>query len=297
MAFAPDFEENRTGSTRITAILLNSTAFYVLAYLLMHVIVQLSEILVAYRFTIPSIWMPSKIYFRIQDPDWRRSAVILTYATGQTICAALAFFFFLRLQGEQEKRGLKKSFYVWLVLHGCNQFFGAMAADNFLREGFWYSPRWMFWHSNIPAVGLGFLFANICLVIGYKLSLPFLKTCDSISLMRLPNRMQLIWTMIFGPWVLGTLLIELLKVPVMTPLEHSHQLSMLLLLIPLAVGCRFQMYEMTVDSPKRVRLSRVLLMWTLLVMVAFRLILNNGIFFKPRHYSNYPGRQVADRAR
>lgn len=295
MAVDPEFDDSRPSTDRLVAILINSTAIYVLSYLLMHVVVQFSEIMVAYRFTIPTIWTPSKIYFRIQDPEWRRSAVILTYATGQVLCLILAAIFFLRLQAEQDKRGLKKSFYAWLVIHGCNQFFAAMASDNFLREGFWYSPRWLFWHSNVPAVGLGFLFANLCLVIGYKLSLPFLKTCDSIKLIRLSNRGLLIATMIFGPWLLGTLCINLTKFPVMTALEHAHQLSILLLLIPLAVGCRFQMYEMTVERPKAVRLSGKLVLWTVGLLVAFRLILNPGIQFKPRGHSNYPGREAAER--
>lgn len=277
--------------------MLNSAALYVLAYLLMHTVVQITEIALSYRYAIPTIWYPSKINFRIQDPDWRRSAVVIIFAAGQTICLLLAAFFVLRLRDALEKGGMRKLFYAWLVLHGCNQFFGAMVADNFVRSGFWLSPRYLFITTNIPAVTAGFLFANLCLVIGYKMSLPFLKTCDSITLMRLENRPMLVWVTIFGPWAIGTIAINLSKVNVMTILEESHLFSILLLLIPMAVGIRFEMHEMNLELPRRPRLARGLVVFAVLVLLSFRLVLQRGLYFKPYGYMNYPGMQVVDKLR
>lgn len=297
MAADSPVSDSRISVSKLFSIMLNSAALYVLAYLIMHVVVQVSEILAAYRYIIPTIWNPSKLNFRIQDPEWRRSSVVVIFAVGQVVCLLLAGFFMLRLRNALEKRGLLKVFYVWLVLHGCNQFFGAMVADNFARDGFWLSPRYLFITTNVPAVGLGFLFANLCLIIGYKMSLPFLKTCDSITLMRLENRPSLIWTTLLGPWLIGTLAIILCKINAITILELSHLASILLLLVPLAVGMRFEMHEMTVESPSRPRLARGLVLFTVGVLVAFRLVLNDGVYFKPHGYMNYPGAAVVDKLR
>ncbi len=296
MALAPT-AETRPPLAKLAILILNSAALYVLAYFLMHIVIQASEVALSYRYIIPTIWNPSKLNFQIQQTEWRRTWVVLIFSVGHFLCLVIAVVAFIRLQNAQEKRGLKKLFYFWAVIHGCNHFFGAMAADNFVLDGFWLAPRYLFIYTNVPAIALGFLFANICLLIGYKLSMSLLKTCDSISLMRLENRSLLVWTTIFGPWVVGTLLIALTKAPVMTLLELSHQFSILLLLIPLAVGCRFQMYEMTVEAPRKTRLSGKLVMAMVVFLVAFRLVFNGGIYFKPHGHSNYPGRQVADSIR
>ncbi|MBC7446715.1 MAG: hypothetical protein H7330_01495 [Hymenobacteraceae bacterium] len=297
MALALPSSDSRIAPAKLFSILLNSAALYVLAYTVMHVALQLTEIILAYRYVIPTIWYPSKLNFRIQDLDWRRSTVVIVFALGQTLCLFLAGFFMLRLRDASEKGGMLKLFYAWLVLHGCNQFFGAMVADNFVRDGFWLSPRFLFTTTNIPAVTAGFLFANLCLLIGYKLSLPFLKTCDSITLMRLENRPALIWTTIFGPWAVGTLAINLCKLNAITILEESHLFSILLLLIPMAVGVRFEMHETTSEAPRRPRLARGLMLGTILVLIAFRLVLHKGVYFRPHGYMNYPGLEVVNKLR
>lgn len=289
----PELRAPRATFAKVGAQILNSTAIYILAYLVCHIVVQGSEILVAYQYNIHTIWNPSKINFLIPDPDWRRSAVVLTYGVGQTLCLILAVVAMLRLQTEVEQRGLWKVFLIWVAIHGFNQFFGAMVTDNFLREGFWYSPRWLLWWSDAPAAGLGFFFANAALITGYLLSSTFLRTCDSISLMRLDNRWLLIGSLIFAPWILGTLFINLTKFPkvdfhplrfspVITMLEQSHQLSVLLFLFPLALGCRYQMYEMTVERPRATRTRWDVILLTLAAMATFRLVLHRGVRFDPK---------------
>ena len=295
MALAPAPFEPRFSTAKIASILLNSALLYVLAYLLMHLLVQATQIAIAYRYVIPTILNPSKLNFRIQDPEWRRSSVVIIFAVGQTLCLLLSAFFVLRLRDASERRGLQKLFYAWLILHGSNQFFGALVADNFVRDGFWLSPRYLFITTNVPAVAAGFLSANICLIIGYKMSLPFLKTCDSITLMKLENRPMLVWVTIFGPWLVGTIAINLCKIQAMTILEEAHLFSILLLLIPMAVGVRFEMHEQTVPDPRRPRLNRGLALFTVLVLVAYRLVLHKGIYFKPHGYLNFPGSEVVDK--
>lgn len=289
MALAPIPSDNRLTFAKLASILLNSAALYVAAYMLMQFVVQATQATLAYRYSIPTIWYPSRLNFRIQDPEWRRAAIVVVFSAGQIVALIPTIFFLFRLPAAQEERGLLKVFYMWMVLHGLNQFFGAMVVDNFLSTGFWLAPRYLFLSSEVPAVTLGFLFANLCLLFGYKLALPFLHTCDSISLMRLDNRTALVWTTIFGPWFVGTLLINLCKLGTISGLELAHLVSILILLIPMAVGVRFEMHEQTVQNPLRPRLNKTLLLLTLLSLGLFRFVFEKGIFFKPHGYLNYPG--------
>ena len=297
MASSLSPSESRIGTWKLVTIALNSAAIYVLAYILVFGVLQLSQAAMAYRYVIPTILHPSKLNYLIQDPEWRRSIIVIVFSTGPVLCLLLAVVALFRLRSTLEDRGSAKVFYAWVVLHGCNQFFGAMVADNFLRDGFWLAPAYLVITSTVPAIALGFLFANLCLVIGYKLSLPFLKTCDSISLMRLENRPKLIWITIFAPWAIGTLAVNLSKIGTMTMLEAAHSLVILLLLIPMAVGIRFEMHELTVPAPRRPRLERVLIVSALTALIGWRAITHKGIYFKPHGYRSYPGRDVVDKVR
>jgi hypothetical protein len=290
---------------KLTSIALNSAALYVLTYLISHLIVHAAQVATSSYYIIPNIWRIGKLMFRIQDPEWRRSMVVIIFASGQTLCLILAGLALMRLRTSLLKRGLQKLFWAWMLLHLCNQFFGAMAADNFTRAGFWYSPRFLFITSNVPAVAAGFVCSLVCLFIGYKMSLPFLRTCDSITLMQLQNRSQLIWVTVFAPWLIGTVTVLGLKfddifqrgAPIYW-LELGHLVSIMLLLIPMAVGMRFEMHEMTVEFPRKPKLSWPLIITALLVMGTMRLIFRgDGIFIKPKGYLNYPGREVAERIR
>ncbi|UOQ51532.1 hypothetical protein [Hymenobacter cellulosivorans] len=275
---APAAPYSSTTKTTITA--LNSTAIYLLAYLLVNGLYQLATVRMAVRLSIPGVWQVSSVKFSITDPEWWRSAVIAVYGVGPAVCAVVgivaAGWFWKRERGQ---RGLFKLFLVWVAFHACNHVLGAMVGDTVTESGFWYVPSWLFLAGNIPNLIVAVVFGIAQMIIGYFAAVGFLQTHDSITLMQYNNRRTLIMATILVPWVAGSILLTLLKLPDLSMNERLHFLTMGLLLLPLSVGCLNELFEFTVEAPQKTRLASGLMLLLLVVAAGWWAVLHQGIHF------------------
>ncbi|MCB2376893.1 hypothetical protein LGH70_04830 [Hymenobacter sp. BT635] len=264
-------------STKTTLTALNSTILYVLAYLLVNGLHQFSTVAMAQRLSIPGVWRLSAIRFRISDPEWWRSAVLAVYGVGPAVCAVVgvgaALWFWKRERG---KRGLRKLLLVWVAFHACNHVLGAMVGDTFTESGFWYVPSWLFLAGNIPNILVAVLCGLLQMVAGYFAAVGFLQTHDSITLMQYQHRRTLIGATILVPWVAGSGVLALLKLPDLSPNEQLHFLTMGLLLLPLALACSNELFEFTVKAPQKTQLASGWLALLLLLALGWWLALGGG---------------------
>src|SRR5688572_8216271 len=100
----------------------NSTVIFLLTYLLMYGLQQLATLFMARANHISAELFPGYIDFKIADNAWRANDVVSTYGVGPLLCFVLALisvFIFTRVK---HLGGLKKLFYLWLMLHGFNFF-------------------------------------------------------------------------------------------------------------------------------------------------------------------------------
>lgn len=259
---------------------LNATVLYVLAYLTADWAYRLVTVLMARHLHIPSMWRLSQVQFLIPNPAWWRGAVIKVYFIGPTLCLVLAVVAGLWFwQRQRFQRGLLKQYLVWLLLHGLNLFFGAMVADTITQSGFWYVPSWLFLAGNVPNVATAVVFGLVLVVLGYVLAPVFLQSHDSRTLMRYENRRRLLLATLLGPWLAGSGLLMLAKLPQLTLNEQLHLATMLLALVPLALASTNELFGFTIEAPQKTRVAWGLAAVVVLLLLGARVVLGPGVQF------------------
>ncbi|MBG8554615.1 hypothetical protein [Hymenobacter guriensis] len=270
---------SRLESSKATITALNSTALYVLAYLLAYGVHQLATAAMAHRLGIPLTVHVSHIQFLISNQQWWRIAVVAVYGAGPLLCLLLALtfgaLFWFRGRG---RKGRLKLLYFWLALHFFNLVVGGLIAGCFTHKGFWYVPRWLFISGGqtLPIV-LAVVGGLVAVAVGYLSAVAFLQSHDSRTMMLYKNRGQLIFSGLLVPWLGGSAFLALLKLPDLTRHEGLLFLTMGLLVLPLSVASRNELFEETVPYPQKTVVASGFVLLTLLLALLWRLALSTGI--------------------
>lgn len=276
MTPAPDLTANVAEKQKIYAF--NSTVLYLLAYFILFNLNQLATLFIARSNAIPTAIFPGHLAFKIPDRAWQVQQVISTYGAGPLFCLVAACFGVYLFNKVKHLGGLRKLFYLWLMLHGFNLFFGSLIAGTLARGGFWYAVRWSI-PSDAATWAIAFVFGLILLFLGFLTAPGFLISCDSITLVQFGNRRQLLNAMLVWPWIIGSLVLVLLKFPDFTRYEGLLYLTMLLLLVPAYFFNLGNPISETVESPLRPHFATGLAALVVILFLIYRLSLQNGILF------------------
>lgn len=254
---------------------LNGTALYVLAYYLVWAVHDTAKFVVAHLLGIRGTWNPSRVVFSMSDGEWWRRAVVLVYGLGPLLCLVVGLVAFRWYwQRERARRGQLKLLLLWVAMHACNAFFGALLADTFTQSGFWFVPDWTFRMGNAVDVLVALLAGLVQLSLGYFGAVAFLQAHDSKTVMRYTNRQKMVVSTLVAPWAIGSLLIMGLKLPYLTVQEVLHLVIMSLLITPMALGCLNELFSETVKRPQATRVAWGFAVLAVLVAVAWRLALS-----------------------
>lgn len=164
--------ENRRKLYILTA---NSTIFYILAYLAIHIPSQILTHFVARGFDIPTKFNYLKLVFPIPDHSqlWSANSVSAIYAATPVFALVLAIFIARYYVLHSSKKGINTNlFLIWTFAHCINIFFGGLAIGIPLIKGFGYVPNWLYASDELTfvflVVSLLILFGN-----GFILKSPF----------------------------------------------------------------------------------------------------------------------------
>ncbi|GAB3636334.1 hypothetical protein GCM10027422_19240 [Hymenobacter arcticus] len=263
-------------------LLLNGTACYLLAYQLVHLVAEAAPVFVARRANIPGVWSLSGIRFILGDGGWRRDSVVNVYGLGPVLLTALgvgAFLLFWLYQ--RQKRGLFKLLLLWVALHATNTVLGGLLADTVTQSGSWYVPNWLLGGGGTwPSTVLGLLFALVQLGLGFLAAVPFLLAQDSRTALQFDNRARLIIYGVIGPWLAGSLLLAVSKLPHLGVNEALHYATMGLLLVPLAINSNQEFFNQNEVLPYPTRVAWGLVALALLGLLAWRLALGTPVAFR-----------------
>jgi hypothetical protein len=278
--FAPyDYRrESVTQSDRakLFATFINSAALFVLAYLTLYTVNQVITALVALSLDIKSVIYYHKIDFRISADQWSQERVIYTFLSGPITCLVLGIVFYRLYRVFKKRPGYLKLYFFWLYLHGCNLFFGAYVAGVITNSGF----HWVTNYIPVPRKGeyvIAFFAVMVQFAIGYFSTKGFIQMAPAKNLTERFNRRNFILAVCVGPWLVGSAILVLFKIPNILPAETIVYLMMFTIAVPVVLIQRNFMEVNLVRRSKPLIISVLYLLVTLGGLLLFRSVFQFGL--------------------
>jgi hypothetical protein len=279
---SPDTATATTAQGKFRLLFFNALACYLLAYEAVRCVAEGVPVFVARRAFIPGVWSLSGVRFILGDGGWRRDAVLAVYGLGPTLLFGLGVVAFgLFWLWQRQRRGLLKLLLLWFSFHAANTILAGLLADTVTQSGSWYVPNWLLGGGGTwPSPVFGLLFSLLQIGLGFLGAIPFLLAQDSRTALQFDNRLRLIAYTLLGPWVVGSLLLVLSRLPSFNLNETLHFATMGLLLVPLALGCNQEFFNQNEVLPYPTRGAWGLVGLALLGLLAWRLALGTPILFR-----------------
>jgi len=265
----------------------NSTVLFLIAYVVAYLTYQLTVIFVASIYGIDSVLYYYEVFFSIGNgsPLWTPFNIILITLSGPIVSLILGLVYYKLFLPRDGFGPVTRLFFLWLSFHSFNMFFGAYAAGTITDQGFGYVANWL----HLPVV-VKFAFAMISLfilmVIGYNATKPLLETSNSYHRVNSKNRNYFILNQAIIPWILGGVILILIKIPNKNPQHVNIIVYDLIIIGSLAFAIIPTFFNKTVKpdnlrfkSSKRMKFVWLYMLIAILLIVAYRLGLDNGLHF------------------
>lgn len=196
---------------------LHSTAYFILAFMLIYIIYQAVTIFVASSYNIPIIWYYYQLKFPLYtfSPLYTRQALVVIFAMGPILSLMLAFVFLKMYFTEIPLAKRFKLFYLWGFICGTNMFFGAYIAGVFTRTEFIYTSAWLFMSRSFDTEEIIFTAISVVMliIIGRIVTPLFLLSSGSVTLIKPEYRLLFILSQVIFPWLTGMLVLFLITLP------------------------------------------------------------------------------------
>lgn len=277
----PEPLRERFQMSRRVMITLNSTIMFMLAYVIMYVIYQMTVIFTANNFGISGVLYYYQIFWPIgnSSPLWfPYYKIILITGSGPFISLIIGLLFF-RLLVPSTKNPILKLFYLWIALHALNMFFGAFVAGVTTSDGFGYVALWL--GMNIVfRIFFSLVFIFALGAFGYHATRYFLETALSPSFLKPEKRRQFLVYHVLIPSIIGSVIIFLIRMPSNPPYQFIVLATMLAATITAVFNNRARPDRIK-NFPKHHgrKLQLGYLFFLALLMFAFRFGLAHGLHF------------------
>lgn len=270
----------KTDPVKNLYVFANNTALYVLTFMLVHGIYHGTTALAALFFRIKVFYGLSAVRFFLREEQWFHFQVVVIFLAGPVACLLAARCFTLLYRLVHYKRTFWKVFVFWGFMHAVNYCIGSVISGVVSHSGVWHALEWLLYDTMIISF-LAICTLPVLALAGFIFTIPFLKSCDSRTLILYPNRDMLMLTSLIGPWFAGSLFLNVLKYPYITLYEQVFYGTMVLMLMPIYIFSKECLVEATVDGPRRTKLEWRILIPVLLVVLAFRIVLRDGLILVP----------------
>jgi hypothetical protein len=259
------------------AILVNSTAFYLLSYLFVLLLFQFSTIIASNIFEIPNTLFYNKIGFNIKPESWTFDSVKVIYTSGNALLILLAITFLVIVIKTLELNGLLKLFFLWGFIQSISMLFGSIIIGAFTFDGFGIVLSYWYLTDTIKMV---LLFAGIILLIaiGMLMVKPLLFTANIYFNYLTPEMIKPFQRdQIILPFIIATFFIQLIRYP-LSKYDTFLLLIPFFVILPLFWGTLRQPTFYFEETEKTISISYVLVTITLFLYGVYRVVLANGIY-------------------
>ncbi len=257
----------------------NSTAAYVLSYLLVFYLNHFTNMFMSSMFDITVSFDWNYVYYHIEPYQWTFDAVKTIFSVGPVLVflvgliALIAFFSLL------EEQAIIKVFFLWLALHALNFFFSNLLIGNIFKQGIGHVFNWMFLTDTqkliVAMIGFFGLIGTAFVMTG-----PVITSANSYFSKMDEKRFPFFFTaQIIVPFILGTILSVGYFIPRILFQERYSWIILMVMLFIIYMRLKDHDNIYFDEDDRTVRLSYTLIIITFVVYVGFRIAFNKEHLF------------------
>ena len=258
------------------SIIVNSTAYNLLAYLAVYLLFQFTTIIASNIFDIPNTLFYNKISFNVRPDAWTFDAVKVIYSSGNVIMFLVFISFLVVIIKALEYNGLLRLFFIWGFIHSISMLFGSFIVGAFNFEGFGIVLSYLYLSDTAKML---LLFAGLIILLGIGMGMVkvFLFSANSYFNFLSPQmRPTFRRDQFILPFVISTLILMVIKYP-LSIYETLIMIMPMFILMPLYWGIgRYPVFYFE-ETTKIIQISYRLVFITLGILVIYRVVLGIGI--------------------
>jgi len=258
-------------------ITINSVTIFLLSYLLVYFLTQLITAISASAFNIDSIIYYYGINYLIGGNDWTGDAVSAVFSSGPLLSIFFAILLFILYFKVVSETGILRLLVLWSFCHLIINFFGNMLVGALLNEGFGYVIMYQFVMDTGKMILT--LFSFICIFLtGLFMARLFLYSANIyFNILNQYNRLRFVFSQFLYPFIIGNIIIIILKMPEVRPFEIFLNGCTLLLILPI-VFRSINMQDLYFDEePRKIKLAGYYILITFIMVILFRVGLGFGL--------------------
>ncbi len=271
----PDIQLTRTN---FWIIVTNSTASYVLAFLFLFYISHFVKIIFAINYSYDIGFDYGKIFFYIEPHEWTHDSVKLIYSAGPILIFVIGLISLIAFWSLVEEPARIKTFFMWLVLHSFNYFFGGLIIGNIFKKGVGHVFNWMYLTDTTKMLVALFGFLGL---VGTALIMtkPAAVSANSyFNKLDEKNFPFFVSAQLVIPFILGTLIYIGYFLPYILVQEIFSWISLALLLLIIIIKISRSDTLYFDEETRYINVSPTIVVTAIVILVVFRVLLRNEIF-------------------
>ena len=267
-------EEKNKEMIKIT---INSTSCFLLAYLVMYFIYQLTSAIATTFFNFDVIMYFDKNTYLLEPDEWTYDSVKTIYSSGPLITLLVALVSTITYFQLRETSMKIKLFFLWLSFHGYTMFFGGLLIGTLFSKGFGHVLIWSYVMDTGKLV-VSLISISILIAIGLYLTKSILVSANSYyKFINATNRRRFILGQILYPYLIGNLVMFFFWIPEFNLYFQLILVSLLFLLSPALL--RNDMFNDLFfdEGGDKVSFNYRIIIAAAIIIVLYRIIFEFGI--------------------
>ena len=258
-------------------ISLNSCLLFLIAYLIIYTLNLFITGYTAIVFNIPVLVYYYDVDYLIRGIDWTPDSVSGVFSSGPIAMLVLSIFLLILYRTVETETGILRLLLLWMIFHSLTRFFGEILVGAILGKGFGFVILYLFLMDTgkviLTILGFVAMFATGLILTRFSLYSANIYFNDLLRI----NRLKFIFSQFIIPFLIGNLVIFLIKLPQIRNFDIAMNASMVLFLIPVLVKS-INIEDLYFDEdPRTIRLKMIIPITALSLLFLFRLILGFGI--------------------
>jgi len=258
-------------------ITLTSLFLFLIAYLSVYFASLLITGFAAVMYDIPVVIYYDDIDFLIRGIDWTSDSVSGVFSSSPAAMVLLAVFLLIIYNSVETERGILRLLALWMIYHALTRLFGEVLVGALMDKGFGFVILYMFM-TDTGKVVLTILGFVLMITIGAWMTRRSLYTANIwFNDLYRSYRNKFIISQFFLPYLIGNLVIILIKIPGTSLYDIALNASMILFLIPLPIrSASFKDFYFDLE-PRKAILNPILPLITIVIILIFRIVLDFGL--------------------